>query len=520
VKPEDLGQDRKLRGKRDVRPSFSLTTYFLGTGILTAVVVALALSAKAANDVRAELLQTSQDEAIRVARHVNRQVHQRFIYPTLSEQGSVDLEDPAQLARLDAVVRLSIAELDVRSVYFFDLEGRITYSTHPEHRGFRVQDNHNYEVASGGKPSSVLVGRGNPLDVEGRTEDVSLLETYVPVTPLDPSGKPSGEQVGVMEIYQDATKLVSETGVAMRSAAWNSTLAIGFLMLTLWLWIRKADHTIAQRSQDLLEANAQLAALSEDLEQQVEDRTRRLVRAETLASVGTLAAGVAHEVNNPIAAIASSAEGLLRRANSETLRAHDEFSDFPDYLEIIRDEAFRVKSITRNLLDFSRAENDASTRAPVDLGSLITAAIQLLDYQAQRDGKELVFNPPPSPIVISADSARLRQAVMNLTVNALAAASEGTIRWTLARDGGTVVLACEDQGPGFEPEDLDRALEPFYTRKPAGVGTGLGLSIAHKVVADHGGEILLSNRELGGARVEIRLPVTLDPETLDKGEQA
>lgn len=512
MKQNEIEQEHELLRLGGVPLSkFSLTKYFLATGLVTAVCVAVAFSLKAADDVRTDILSTSEHEAIRIARHLNRQVHERFLFPTLAEAGSVDLENPEHLARLDAVVKLSVAELEVRAVYFFDLEGRITYSTHAEHRGFHVRSNPNYTLATEGTPNSILVDRGNPLDIAGRTEDVSLLETYVPVLPLDAEGKPVGAQVGVIEIYQDATELVGETRHAMGEVAMTSTLAICVLMLALWLWVRKADRVIHERTDELLEANARLATLSADLERQVEDRTRRLLRAETLASVGTLAAGVAHEVNNPMAAIATSAEGLLRRSNSEALLSHEEFADFPTYLGIIRDEAFRVKEITRNLLDFSRAEGE-SMRAPVDLVSLLKAANRLLDHQAKRDRIQLVFEPPAQSVVIRADAARLRQVVMNLTVNALAEAPQGsTIRWILERDETEVVVACEDEGPGFDPADLDRAIEPFYTRKPAGEGTGLGLAIAYRVVTEHGGELQLSNRAGGGARVEIRLPVSGEP---------
>ncbi|MGE0710627.1 MAG: sensor histidine kinase [Planctomycetota bacterium] len=470
----------------------------------TLIVTAVLLALQAAHEVREDILNRSQYDAARIALHLNREVHEGFILPAVEKGEAIDLDDPRQLARLDLIVRLGISELDVRAVYLFDLEGRITYSTNLEHRGFAIRDNPNYRRALAGEVSSLLVARGNPLDVAGGAAAVNLLETYVPVHALDAAGQP-GELVGVIEIYQDATNLVSETRAAMVNAALTSAGALGLLMLALWLWVRKADRIIEERTQALLAANARLEALSEDLERQVDDRTRRLVRAETLASLGTLAAGVAHEVNNPVAAIASSAEGLLRRAGrSESLREHPEFADFPDYLEIIRDEAFRVKSITRNLLDFSRT-GEAEAREPVDLRALLQAAARLFEHRAAREDKTIALDLPEVPVVVTGDPARLRQVALNLTVNALEA-SRALVRWRLEQDSEAATLVCEDDGPGFTAEALERAMEPFFTNKPVGSGTGLGLSIAYGVVREHGGELKLGNRPSGGGAVRVTLP--------------
>ncbi|MBL4849753.1 MAG: hypothetical protein JKY65_29850 [Planctomycetes bacterium] len=482
---------------------FSLTTYFLGTGVVIAVLVAVVLATWTANEVGEEILQARQSSAERIALNLNRNVFERFLEPTIEASGSVDLTDPKQLAALDRVVALSIAAHEVRAVYIFDLEGHITYSTNHEHIGAVVGVNPSYQRATAGQTTSLLVARGNPLDVSGHAVTVSLLETYVPVRRLDAAGQPTGPPVAVIEIYQDATTLESERREAMLEVAGTTTFAIGVLMLALWLWIRRAEITIEERSQALMAANARLEALSHNLEGQVEDRTRRLIQAETLASVGTLAAGVAHEVNNPVAAIAASAEGLLRQAGrSDTLSDHPDFADFPEFLGIIRDEAFRVKSITRNLLDFSRGEGGGT--GPVDVVQLITSAARLCEHQAKRAGKSLELELPEREVV-AGNSPRLRQVVLNLTVNALAAAKT-QLRWSVTSTRSEVLLTCLDDGTGFDEEALKRGFEPFFTQGEVGEGTGLGLWIAFNVVADHGGRIELENGATGGGCVKIWLP--------------
>jgi two-component system, NtrC family, sensor kinase len=495
---------------------FSLVRYFLAAGFVTAVAVAAAVSTFTAREVQQDLEEKSEDYAVLIARNLARNVHERFTRPTVARDGVVDLDRPEQLAALDAVVRSSTAELGVRKVYFFDLQGLITYSTTPEHRGFSVTDNPNYARAAAGQVSTLLVARGSPLDLGGQTGHAPLLETYVPIERLDDEGRPTGERVGVIEVYQDATELLEESRRASVRMAAIATAGIVALMLVLGLRIRTAQRTIQEKAHALVEVNDRLAALSADLERQVEDRTKRLVRAETLASVGTLAAGVAHEVNNPIASIASCAEGLLRRAADPALKDVPAFAEFPEYLEIIRDEAFRVKDVTRGLLDFSRAGADGEGAATdVDLGSLLQATTRLLAWRCAREEKRLELDLPPAPVVVRGDGAGLRQLLLNVTGNALDASSPGqVVRWTLRPASPGATLVCEDQGAGLSKEDLGRVLEPFFTRKPPGEGTGLGLSIAYGVARRHGGTLELTSDGPGrGARVTVHLVGVAGEET-------
>jgi two-component system, NtrC family, sensor kinase len=489
VRPEDIER-------------FSLVRYFLAAGFVTAIAVAAIVSMFTAREVQADLQEKSEDYAVKIVRNLARQVHDLFTAPTVARDGFVDLERPEQLAALDAVVRSAIAELDVSKVYFFDLQGRIIYSTTPEHRGFVVQDNVNYAHAADGQVSTILVERGSPLDVDGQAGHGPLLETYVPVYGYDGEGA----RTGVIEVYQDATELLNDTRRASIRMAVIATAGIVALMLVLGLRIGAAQRTIHEKTHALVDLNARLTRLSADLEREVEDRTKRLVRAETLATVGTLAAGVAHEVNNPVASIASCAEGLLRRAQDEGLRAAPGFADFPEYLTIIRDEAFRVKEVTRGLLDFSRAGAEGPA-TPVDVGGLLQATAKLLAWRCEREGKRLELELPSTPVTVIGDGAGLRQLALNVTVNALDASPQGgAVRWSLRPLGEGAELTCEDQGKGLSREDLARALEPFFTRKPPGEGTGLGLSIAYGIARRHGGTLeLASDGEGRGARVTVRL---------------
>lgn len=510
-----MSPERRARQRAaDAIERFSLVRYFLVVGFLTAVVVAIVVSVFTAREVQDDLQDKSQDTAVLIVRNLARQVHERFTRPTILRDGFVDLDRPDHLAELDQVVRSATAEFEVQTVYFFDLDGRIIYSTKPEHRGFVVGDNPNYARAAAGEPSSLLVARGSPLDVAGEVGHAPLLETYVPIERYGDDGRPTGERIGVIEVYQDASHLVAETRRATLRVAAISALGIVTLMLGLSVRIVTANRTIHDKTRELVEANASLARLSADLEREVEDRTKRLVRAETLASVGTLAAGVAHEVNNPVASIASCAEGLLRRARDPALQAQPAFAEFPEYLEIIRDEAFRVKEVTRGLLDFSRAGTDGgTTTAPVDLGALLQATTRLLAWRCEREKKTIELDLPEAPVVIEGDATGLRQLLLNVTVNALDASQAGqVVRWRVRAAEGGAELTCEDQGKGLSKEDLGRVMEPFFTKKPPGEGTGLGLSIAYGVARRHGGKLELTSEGEGrGVRVSVRLGGALTP---------
>lgn len=493
---------------------FPLTRYFVATGLLTAVIVAVPLATGAAQEVRADLIQERQALALMIASNLHRQVQLRFLAPTIAREGHVDLENPDQLGELDRLVKDTLHEFGIFRTYFFDMDGRILYASDLDHIGVTIHDNPHLAQALTGRPASVCVDREDPLDIDGEPPDQNLLESYVPVYALDAEGHPTDEQTGVIEVYQDATQLLAAVQSAMLRVAAYVVIAIVSLMLTLWLWIRKADRTIEEKADALLDANLRLGALSRDLERQVADRTKRLLQAETLATVGTLSAGVAHEVNNPIAAIASSAEGLLRRAQrSESLGADPDFADFPEYLEIIRDEAFRVKTITRNLLDFSRSGQPGAVET-VDLRRLIEATARLVAHEVEHTGKRLELDLGDAPLLLEGDPAALRQLALNVTINALdVTPAGGAITWRAVGHPDRVELICEDQGPGFSAEALEHALEPFFTGKPTGIGTGLGLSICYSVVQQHGGRIRLQNLAQGGAQVIVELPTQVKEAT-------
>jgi signal transduction histidine kinase len=257
---------------------------------------------------------------------------------------------------------------------------------------------------------------------------------------------------------------------------------------------------------------ARLHGTYRELAQQVNERGRQLVRSERLASVGYLAAGVAHEINNPLASIAFCAEGMERRLADLLARSPREQETITKYLQMIQQEAFRCKQITQGLLEFSRVGE--GQRQPTDLGEVVQSVLDMVQHLRNCHGKRVVFRPA-GPTVALANPQEIKQVVLNIVVNALDSMDEGGVLTIgLARNGPMAEMHFADTGCGMPPEVLDKIFEPFFTAKRSGKGTGLGLSISQRIVSQHGGEIEASSPGPGrGSAFVVRLPLASAPAT-------
>ena len=271
------------------------------------------------------------------------------------------------------------------------------------------------------------------------------------------------------------------------------------------------DVTTGDEMQTLAEAfndmTARLRVTYEDLERQVQERSRQLVRSERLAGVGFLAAGVAHEINNPLASIAFCSEALENRL--APLLAASDLADakiVQNYLRMVQEEAFRCKSITEKLLDFSRCGEIQRERT--DLAGLIQGVVEMIRHMGKYRQKKIVFMPKEA-VLAHADAQEIKQVVLNLVVNALDSMGDhGTLRIDLRHAEGMAEMVFTDDGCGMPPEVLENIFEPFFTKRRVGKGTGLGLSITHRIVSQHHGEIQASSPGEGkGATFSVRLPV-------------
>jgi two-component system, NtrC family, sensor kinase len=269
----------------------------------------------------------------------------------------------------------------------------------------------------------------------------------------------------------------------------------------------EADQEFAALANDFNYMADELESLYKDLERKVKTKSKELVRSERLASVGYLAAGVAHEINNPLSIITGYGERsleLLDRGMSEaTLRRTQKT------IKIICEEAFRCKDITDRLLSLARPGTDE--RRPVSLPEIAQDVIRniggLPEYASRRITLE---SDSEDDFTIVANNGEMKQVLINLLVNALEAVQPGVghVEVAVARMKDEVELAVTDNGRGMTSATLDRVFEPFFTDKRSErPGVGLGLSITHAIVADHGGWITADSDGTGcGSRFTLRLP--------------
>ena len=268
---------------------------------------------------------------------------------------------------------------------------------------------------------------------------------------------------------------------------------------------------MADLGQALNDMTDRFQEIRDDLDHQVQLRTKEVVRSEQLASVGFLAAGVAHEINNPLASIAMCAESLEARIGSEVDAVASR------YLQLIQSEAFRCKGITEKLLDFSRVGE--VRRQVTALGALVHDVVDMLRHVGRFAHKTVSFVDGPDVLVL-ANPQEIKQVVLNLLVNALDSIDEdGEVVLTVSRDGDEAKLVLTDDGCGMNEEVLKNLFEPFFTSRPSKKGTGLGLSIVHRIVADHEGRIeVMSDGPTCGATFCVILPViSVDSQSIKGG---
>lgn len=246
---------------------------------------------------------------------------------------------------------------------------------------------------------------------------------------------------------------------------------------------------------------------------ELEERTRQLIRSEQLASVGFLAAGVAHEINNPLASIAWCAESLESRladilsdAGTNAANRNDaEVAVLRKYLSRIESEAFRCKVITEKLLDFSRLGH--AERNDTDLRELVEDVIQMVQTIGNYRTRKIEYRPEEN-VRAWISKPEIKQVVLNLLTNALESAdSDGRVLVALRNQDQFVELTVSDDGCGMTPDVLSHLFQPFFTRRREGQGTGLGLSITHRIIDDHHGTIeAWSEGEGRGSTFRVTLP--------------
>jgi two-component system NtrC family sensor kinase len=246
--------------------------------------------------------------------------------------------------------------------------------------------------------------------------------------------------------------------------------------------------------------------VGEDITEQ-KKMNEAIIHAEKLASIGRLAAGVVHEINNPLATIAACSEALTARVDD--MEDATVLQDFGEYLQIIRDEAFRCKTITNSLLEFSHQRQ--AEKLPGDINQIIEQTLQLIKHHPKLGKMRMIKEFDSALPQVHVNEDQMKQIFIALMSNAFDAMEEDgslTIR-TFCNESDPERLVCvelTDTGCGIPPQHLAKIFDPFFTTKPLGRGTGLGLSVCYGIASEHGGRIDVESSEGVGTTFRLFLP--------------
>jgi signal transduction histidine kinase len=227
---------------------------------------------------------------------------------------------------------------------------------------------------------------------------------------------------------------------------------------------------------------------------------QRLVQADKLSSIGLLAAGVAHEVNTPLAVISTYAQMLAKQVADDSQKSM--------ILEKIAKQTFRASEIVNSLLNFSRTST--TSYGDVSVNRVIQETLSLLEHQLQKSGIQVKTNLDPGLPGVHGNTGKLQQVFLNLFLNARdAMTSGGTLEVRSWAEGARAKVEVADTGTGIAAEHMHRIYDPFFTTKAARKGTGLGLSVTYGIIQEHGGSIEVSNPRTGGATFHVELPLAV-----------
>ena len=230
--------------------------------------------------------------------------------------------------------------------------------------------------------------------------------------------------------------------------------------------------------------------------EQLQATFERLRLLDRLSSLGALSVSMAHEIRNPLGAVSGAVE-ILESSTPEGDHRRE-------FVILLKKEIDRLSATVTRQLDLARST--PHERAPCDIGGIVGSVLSLTAKEMEKQGVVAAFRLQPGIGTVEADEQRLRQAVLNLVLNAVQAMDNGgTLEVQVGADSQHAWIVVEDDGPGFSPEALEKGIDPFFTTRES--GTGLGLSIAFQIADQHGGDMIIRNREEGGAQVKLIIPL-------------
>jgi two-component system, NtrC family, sensor kinase len=483
---------RKLR-----LPAPSLAGKFMAAGAVGIVLVAIALHYFLVESEKRHLLEKEEQTAITLATAMKLPFTQILLY---EEAGIV-----SEAGLLDLYISRMAGSKDLHIVYamVFDPEGRILSHSDLTLFNRKLDDPLSRKAVS--SPGIILSHVGDPF--AGGVIDVA--------TPLNVSSKRfgtlrfgyslAGLGVRLSRLKRKALALTVSAAAGMILVV---TLAAGVMVRPIRRLVNALDSVrlgklepvpLPERRDELGDLQNSYRMMVDRLAKEKAGRERTqdlLARTEKMATVGTLAAGIAHEVNSPLTGAMHSVRALEAGALPPEKKGR--------YLQVLAESLERIRRAVSQLLDYSAVH--VTNISDCDLSLLVAKTVEFLEYQIARNRVEVENRLPPLPI--RADAHKMEQVLVNLVLNAVVAMpAGGRLAFRHIVDGPFLTLIVSDTGEGIPQENLEKIFDPFFTTKRNEEGTGLGLAVCRKIVEQHGGKISVSSRPGGGTEFHVALPL-------------
>jgi len=459
---------------------FRLVKYFTFTGLIVIFLVTIILSVLNTHWVRSMQRQKSEDYAHSLIENLNHQVFIQVIIPMGFMFGKIQFSDQKQFERVDMVVRGTLHSFKVEALNIYSMDNTISYSFDPDLIGRKNFGGTGYQQALEGEITSRLVQRGNFFEISLGFPKEARLITYAPLRAEPELFRITGPVLGVVEVVQDLSEDYQTIFRIQTLVVITCAVMMGALFLVLVFVVKRGEGIIQKRAMERLRLK------------------ERLSQAERLSALGEMAAGISHEIRNPLGIIRSSAE-LLKKKVAKI----DPSNTMPD---IIVEESSRLNSIITDFINFAKPGSPRLNLCRIE--DVIEKNITFLSMQMKEKGYTLKKDYQNHLPEIQADADMLYQSFLNIFLNAMQAMPNGgIIKVAIRSNGKAVFINFDDEGQGIANEILEKIWDPFFTTKET--GTGLGLGMVKNIIESHGGNIQIVNKIEGGTRVTVEMPVEI-----------
>jgi signal transduction histidine kinase len=481
----EIGADKQPKAK-----PYRLYKYFTYTSLVViflGTITLFILNTHWAKDMQNE---KREEYALLLVENLNHQIFTQFIIPVALKFGEIQLRNQDQYERLDKVIRTTLHSFKVEQVNIYDKTNIISYSFDRELMGKANIGGTAYQEALFGNSSSKIIQRGSFWEIAvGIPKDIKII-TFAPLRAEKPLSRLKGPVLGVIEIVQDLSQDYQGIFNFQILVITSSTLIMSVLFVILIFIVKRGEAIMERRAQERLELKEQLS------------------RAERLSSLGEMAAGISHEIRNPLGIIRSSAELLKKKVN-----AVDPDNSIPD---IIVQESTRLNNIITDFINFARPRSPQLVACRIE--EIIEKNATFLASQADKQGYTIKRHFESDLPIIKADGDMLYQAFLNILINAMQAMEGGgNLEVRVKATDSRMQIAFDDEGPGIPDNLLDKIWDPFFTTKD--IGTGLGLGIVRNIIESHGGTISIGRRDAGGSRVSVELPIDQEASNGDDSDR-